>query len=384
MLFVKRTFLLATLATLLYPLILGFSLWLETFDQLVSEAQILSHLIVATTLPARALIGWCRLHLELTLPFMPVLWLTFVSLALGWRWLRSRPNPAPSSSGPRVSRRAFLSAGLATLLAGSLQGFRGREQLTTVHHQLALKQLPSKLEGLRLVLLADLHRGPATPREYLQRVVDHVNGLQPDLVLLPGDFVSKSSYYFKDIQELLAQLQPRIASLATLGNHDHWEGTEQARAAVRDSGVVLLENSAVVITPKRSLGDSSCEQGLCLAGVDDLWAGKPDLNQALAGVSADIPRLLLSHNPDFAEEKAALEIGQRVDLQLSGHTHGGQVVLPGVGAVASASRYGLKYIYGFSEGPSWPVFTTRGIGTSTLPLRLGAPPEVVVFELSRA
>lgn len=328
--------------------------------------------------PALAARSWLDLHTGLLLP--TPLAVALLLLAYEHLWQRYRRIRAALRRPLMPSRRAFLAGtGVAAVSACAAVEAYPEPGVTTM--PLPLRDLPDSLVGLRAVLISDLHRGPVISREYLDAVVDRVNALRPDLVLLPGDFVSKSASYFTDVTAILARLRPTIASFATLGNHDNWEGTEEAKQAIIRSGVRLLHNSSLHLGPDRRL-TSGGKSGLCLAGVDDLGTGKPDLTAALAGVSAGVPTLLLSHNPDFAEVE--LPDGLRVDLQISGHTHGGQVVLPGVGALACPSAYGLKYLYGHVQGPHWPVFITRGIGTSVLPVRVGAPPEIVLFETCRA
>ena len=231
------------------------------------------------------------------------------------------------TSTPDRGRRTLF-AGTAVVALG-VAGFReAYGEVTVLKKDLNLVDLPESLSGLQIVLAADLHRGPVTSREYLEEVVSQINYLEPDLVLLPGDFVSKSDSYFDDVTEVLSKLNPKIATFATLGNHDHWEGADTAVSALEKAGVTLLTNRSVHLNPDRSISEKG-QEGLCLAGVDDLWCGKPDLKVALKNVKENVPRLLLSHNPDFAEQNTALESGLRVDLQVSGHTHGGQVVLPG-------------------------------------------------------
>src|SRR4051794_38533028 len=125
-------------------------------------------------------------------------------------------------------------------------------------------------------------------------------------------------------------------------------------------------------------------EGLAICGVADLWESRPDYELALGGLPADMPRLLLSHNPDVAEEPRFVRSGLRVDLMVSGHTHGGQIWVPGLGTPMVPSRYGQKYVQGWVEGPVCPVFVCRGVGMSGLPVRFGVPPEIAVLELQTA
>lgn len=295
-----------------------------------------------------------------------VLWPRFIAL---WKVMK-----APGTT----SRRAVLMGGSVVAL-GTAGVAQQNFHLRTLRFPLILKDLPETLCGLKVAMVADLHRGPSISQAFLEETVKLINSLQPDIVLMPGDFISKSPRFYPDIQRALSRLSPSIASFATLGNHDHWEGKEKALDCLHGAGVMTLQNRALYLNADRSVNNRGrAGDSLCLAGVDDLWEGKPHFD-FLAHVPAGIPVLLMAHNPDVAEKFA--DCGHRVDLQLSGHTHGGQIVLPGVGALATASAYGEKYLYGWSQGPSWPVFTTCGVGTSTVPVRVGTQSEVVLFTL---
>ena len=155
------------------------------------------------------------------------------------------------------------------------------------------------------------------------------------------------------------------------------------KAAFARNGLRLIDNGRMFVTPSRSLVGAS-DQGLCIAGVGDLWEDVPDYRAALGGLSDSMPRLLLAHNPDTAEDARFLAGKHRVDLMISGHTHGGQVWVPGIGTPIVPSKFGQKYAAGLVQGPGCPVFISRGIGLSGLPIRFGVPPEIVVMELKRA
>ncbi len=251
-----------------------------------------------------------------------------------------------------------------------------RCRLETTHLRFPLPNLPPELDGLRAVLISDLHRGPINTRRYLSRVIDQVNALEPDVVFIPGDFVEPGGY-IPDMARLLERLRPRIATLGTLGNHDHWAGRTKAQ---RLYPLTLLDNQRIFLDPTRQLTANPPARGLCLAGVEDLTCNAPCLAAALSGVPEHLPRVLLSHHPDFAEHPQALAAGCRVDLMLSGHTHGGQIRLPLLGTPITCSRFGQKYAAGLVQGPQWPVYVTRGVGNSGLPLRLGVDAEITVVE----
>lgn len=352
-------------------------LLLQQFPTLHWAAKVARFVLYCLGFPAQLFCNWTQIRFGIVTPLF--LWdclLVSVYWVLGGMALRMF---RAMTSSPEKGRRALF-AGTAAVALGVAGLRHAYGEVTVLQKSMNLKDLPESLSGLRVALVADLHRGPVISQEYLEDVVKKINDLEPDLILLPGDFVSKSDSYFEDITTILSGLKPKIASLATLGNHDHWEGVDAAVAAVEKAGVTLLTNRSVHLNPDRTLSETG-KVGLCLAGVDDLWCGKPDLQVALDGVPENVPRLLMSHNPDFAEQKRALKSNTRVDLQVSGHTHGGQVVLPGIGAMTSGSYHGLKYVYGDVQGPQWPVFITRGVGTSIVPVRVGAPPEIVLFTL---
>lgn len=300
-----------------------------------------------------------------------------------WLWNRRRDLVAAPTPAPGLTRRQFLSGTAMGGLTLLCYGF-GVERLAlqpTVR-RLPIRGLPPELEGLRLGFMSDLHCGPVNSQDYLMGAVRAMNDLKPDVIVLPGDFVSVSGEYFPRAAELLSELRPRItgALLGTLGNHDHWHGLELARAQLPAAGLHIVENRHLILTPRREL--SSGGRGLCLAGVGDLWEDKPDLHLALAGVPEDVPRLVMCHNPDVAEWQA--EGAPRVDLMLSGHTHGGQVSFPVIGPPLLPSDFGQKYAEGLVQAPSFPVFVTRGVGVGGIPVRLGVRPEIVLFELTQA
>jgi hypothetical protein len=286
----------------------------------------------------------------------------------------------------QAARRRFLRAGLRLAAGGTAAGL-GYSLLVeprwfrVTHRRFPVRGLPPELDGLRLVQLTDIHHGPWLARPYVREVIDAANDLRPDLVLLTGDYVHQSPAYFGPVIEELARLRPRVGTVAVLGNHDWWEGAERARREFAAAGIPLIDNGRRVLTPDRQLVDGA-DRGLALCGVDDLLQGKPDYARALRGLPGEMPRLLLSHNPDVAEERAFLRGGWRVDLMIGGHTHGGQIFVPGLGTPIVPSRYGQKYARGLVRGPACPVLVCRGIGMVVLPLRLGVPPEIAVLELT--
>jgi predicted MPP superfamily phosphohydrolase len=297
------------------------------------------------------------------------------------RWIE-RPARQLTPQPAQVTRRSFLVAGsgcAGAALLGSYGVFYEPHHPRLEQFRLCLPDLPPQLEGLRVVLMSDWHCGPLFRPQHLRPAMHMANQCRPDLVLLPGDFTSKSGRYFSEAAELAALLRPRISGgvLVSWGNHDYWHGLEPGLQMMPRAGCQILTNQSLVLTSRRELTDAG--RGLWLCGLDDLWTGKPELARTLAPIPADQPRLVLSHNPDVAEEQQ----GPRVDLMLSGHTHGGQVRIPTLGTPVLPSRYGQKYASGWVQGPDYPVYVSRGLGASGMPVRLCVPPEVTLFELHR-
>lgn len=331
-------------------------------------------------------IGWAR-----TLPgrlLAAALTVVLVEPVLRWIESPAQVNPPDTAERPpqaakEVTRRSFLVLGAGCSGLALTAGYGALYERTNYDLQqylLGLPDLPSELEGLRVLLMADWHCGPVVRPGALAPAVELANRCKPDLMLLPGDFVSVDGKYFAEAAELASQLRPRITGgvLISWGNHDHWHGLEAGLRQLPAAGCQVLDNSSLVLTRRRELQRQG--SGLWLAGIDDLWAGQPDFLGTLASLPAEQPRLLLAHNPDSAEELQ----GARVDVMLSGHTHGGQIWIPGLGTPVVPSNYGQKYASGWVQGPNYPVYVTRGVGTATIPVRLGVPPELTLFELRRA
>lgn len=244
----------------------------------------------------------------------------------------------------------------------------GWVELTQV--RLVLPRLAPEFHGYRLVQISDLHTDISLTRAHLADVVELINQQQPDLVAVTGDFVSYEALpHVEDIVATLSQLRPRDATVAVLGNHDYWTEIELIRQAITRSGMIDLNNA--VYTIHRGAAR------LHVAGVDDFWEDQARLDQVLARLSPTGAAILLAHEPDFADISAA---SGRFDLQISGHSHGGQVIVPFWGPLV-APPYGLKYPVGcYRVGGMW-LYTNRGLGESSIRLRLNCRPEITVFTL---
>jgi uncharacterized protein len=278
-----------------------------------------------------------------------------------------------------MDRRKFLKmAGVTTMgsiTAGIVYPFLEAKWCRVVRTTITIPNLPTPFRGTTIALLADVHHGPFVPLAYIRHVVSMTNALKPDIVALVGDFVYCHDIYIAPGIHELGKLKGTLGRFAVRGNHDNndYHGRRSFR---RNSQAALAE----AMLPDLSNTGVWIERGgawLRICGVGDLWTDHQDLNAALGAATESDAVILLSHNPDYVETIR----DQRVGLVLSGHTHGGQIVLPGYGAPVVPSRYGQKYLYGLVEGPCCPVFVTRGVGTVTPPVRFLCRPEVVLITL---
>lgn len=226
---------------------------------------------------------------------------------------------------------------------------------------------------LRILLMTDIHvAGPDMPPSRLRRIVAQANALQPDLIFITGDLVSDKLpatriYSLKEAIAPLAGLEARLGLFAVLGNHDHWRDAAAARRALKDAGIRILDNSAVSAGP------------LSIGGVDDRLTGHEDLGKTLnaMGKLRGVP-VLLSHSPDPFPN-----LPSRVQLMVAGHTHCGQIRLPLIGAKSYASRYGARYGCGVVKENGKALVVSAGLGTSILPLRIGAVPDMWLITLRK-
>jgi uncharacterized protein len=291
---------------------------------------------------------------------------------------------ASPADGPRVSRRRMLIGGAAGALAGGAAVVYpmsiATRRFEVTRRTIAIRDLPPSLSGLRIVQLSDIHHGPWIPLSHVRHIVNTTNALSPDLILLTGDYVHRSPAYCVPVVGALAYLRATIGIVGVLGNHDWWEDGPLLQREFLRAGIPLIDNTRKVLTLDRRIVDDARE-GLCLAGVGDLYTDRQDYEGALGDLPGAMPRLLLSHNPDVVEARDLLQGEYRVDLMLSGHTHGGQVYIPGLGTPIVPSQFGQKYASGLVQGPACPVFISRGLGHTVLPMRVRVAPELAVIEL---
>lgn len=257
-------------------------------------------------------------------------------------------------------------AGAGAVSAGYALTIEPRRIRLTVK-DLSFEHLPSGLDGLTIGQLSDLHLGHRYSFTNAHQAIDQLLATQPEIIVLTGDLVQTCAA-IRRLPEVLRRLHAPLGVYAVPGNHDYWEGMTHIATMLREHGIQLLINRHRLIERQGAR--------LLLAGVDDHWDGRPDLELAMGGAPAHDFRILLAHCPDIADEAATAGF----HLQLSGHTHGGHVRLPGLGPLC-LPRHGWRYDMGHFQVGSMHLFVSRGI--SGLPLRLGCPPEVNLFQLRR-
>jgi len=263
---------------------------------------------------------------------------------------------------------AMWLAGMA-LLWHLGQRAAGPSAIRSFERPLPLPRLPAALDGLRLLHISDAHLSPRN--DFVQTILSRAEAARPDLVAITGDLPS-SPYGLPLARRLLERLAARWPTYVVLGNADHWaDRFHHSIARWGETGAHVLTNQGL------SFPDGD---GLWIAGVDDPFRYRDDPARALAGAPADGLKLLLAHSPDVIQRAAALQ----ADLILTGHTHGGQVRLPLIGAILTRSRVGRNYARGvFRLGNGTVLIVTSGLGVTRLAVRFWCPPEMTVWVLRR-
>ena len=278
---------------------------------------------------------------------------------------------------PKITRRGLLKAfwkvslgfGLAGV-AGYGYGFRLEPRwLQTERVNIPLAGLDPALEGFRIACVSDFHLHPYVQIGFVEGVVEAVNRLRPDMVCLVGDYVLERADSVYELAPVLARLEARYGVACVLGNHDLWTDAEVVRAGLEQAGLPVLVNQGLEL----QVGGGT----LYIAGVDDGWSGRPDLEVTLEEAPEGVPVVLLAHEPDFADTYC---LDGRVGLQVSGHSHGGQVRLPGVGALILPT-YATKYDQGLYQVDGMWLYTMRGVGVIGPPVRFNCRPEITEFML---
>jgi predicted MPP superfamily phosphohydrolase len=278
----------------------------------------------------------------------------------------------------KIKRRDFLKLAFLTIagssaVAGSyLYAHNETSQLVIEPVQIPIKNLKPALEGFTIAQLSDIHFGGLTKPEIARQAVALANSLNPDLVVLTGDYVWHNVEAIFDLAPILTDLDARYGVYAALGNHEIWTDVGVVLQAFEEIRMPLLVNQGVTI----QVGN----ENLYLAGLDDGWSGRPDLNAALKSAPKNVPVILLFHEPDLADR---VSLDSRPSLQLAGHSHGGQVRFPIIGAPV-LPYLSWKYNMGLYRVRDMWLYTNRGIGVTNIPVRYNCPPEITLLTLVQA
>jgi predicted MPP superfamily phosphohydrolase len=278
--------------------------------------------------------------------------------------------------GTHLNRRQFLKGlGAAALGGAAAASFYGwlfepfNYELTET--DIFIDGLPERFENFRVAQLTDVHHSRIVSINEVRRVVEIARAAKPDMFVLTGDYTTSRRGYIEPCAEALGTLSAPEGVWAVLGNHDHYTDAELTTRALERRHIGVLSNAN---TRLRRGADT-----LQLAGVDDLGWGKADWARALGGIDLARPTLLLSHEPGVLDAPQT----RGVSLILSGHTHGGQICLPFVGAPARFID-DFRYLRGLYTREGTQLYVSRGTGMIGLPIRVGARPEVAVLRLRRA
>ena len=272
-----------------------------------------------------------------------------------------------------MNRRRFLKlslfGGFAALV--SYPVFIERNIVLVNRYRIPVAGLPPSFYGFTIAHLTDLHLGFLVSDEFIRGLVQRTNDLKTDIIVCTGDYVHErnSTRQIDTVWPILSNLQAKEGVYSVLGNHDHWADTDRSHYWLKRSGQDLHHRSVVL---------TRGGQRLVLGGAGDLWLDRLNIDAAFADVDENDCKILLAHNPDSADTK----FNSKVSLVLSGHTHGGQVVLPFIGAPVLPVK-NKKYASGLvdTEMKNTRMFISRGIGWAIYPVRLNCFPEIAVLEL---
>lgn len=269
------------------------------------------------------------------------------------------------------NRRAFLrtAIGGATLAAASSFSYgtfveRRRIALEFVQCPIHQKEFAG-MRGLRIALLSDLHFDEFGEPSFIEKAVSAINRQNVDLVAITGDFVSSDASVMPELVELLAELKATYGVTSVFGNHDRWHnGEKQIAGELKKVGVHHLVNESVQF------------EGLTVSGLDSIWGGFPKVKSTLYSTSKQTPTIVLWHEPDTYD----FYHSDQCVLQLSGHTHGGQVCAPVVDELI-LPRFGKRYPKGLYSKKTSSLYVNRGLGVTSVPTRFLCSPEVTIIEM---
>jgi len=279
---------------------------------------------------------------------------------------------------PALSRKRKIIRGTALFLLLLLLGvgvwsfFIEPNRLVIHQEVIQIDNWPKDLSGLRIAVISDIHTGaPFVNDNKLREIVARTNQLNPDLIVLLGDYMSHDSWHSHRVEPevtaaALKNLRAPLGVYSVLGNHDWWYNGEKVRAALEQNGIRVLEDEVAEIKWRNS--------SFWIAGLADLWTRPQRIQQTVDKVPPGSTIVAITHNPDIFPR-----LPRNVQILLAGHTHGGQVNIPLIGSPIEPSDFGQRYAAGHVFENDHHLFVTTGIGTSIIPVRFRVPPEIVVL-----
>jgi uncharacterized protein len=284
------------------------------------------------------------------------------------------------SSGTQFDpgRRELLKGGAAgfTILVftNPIGNVTRDDEFEVVYKSVRIRNLPEKLKGFRIAMISDIHSGPFMSKADIEPYVTRINSLKPDVILLPGDFIQNRDEEIEVVCETFRHLRAPYGVYGSTGNHDYFADADHVSRELQLAGVNMLRNEHRIIDPNG--------EKLALIGIDDVRSGHPFhalFRQAARGLDPSIPNVLLCHKPYYMDEAAELGL----DLMVSGHTHGGQIVLARVfNSVITPAALISGYIEGLYRLDATQMYITRGIGMVGIPIRINCPPEISILTLT--
>lgn len=272
----------------------------------------------------------------------------------------------------KINRRTFLKfgilGGVGTLIA-SYPFFIERYLFHVNTYQIPVPHLPTSFNGLRIAHLTDLHYGSLMPRIVIEQIIHSTNSLEPDIIVCTGDYIHErhASTQIDTVWPYLMKLRAKYGVYSVLGNHDHWGDTARSLSWLEQSGQNVRHTAVPILKG---------EERIWIGGAGDYWEDELGIDQAFQHVPAHECKILLAHNPDSADTRYET----RVDLMISGHTHGGQVNIPFFGPPILPVQ-NKSYSSGFIRTGRTNLYISRGLGWAILPVRFNCFPEISVLKL---
>jgi predicted MPP superfamily phosphohydrolase len=286
------------------------------------------------------------------------------------------------NSEKRLTRRNFIKKGLTSVVGffilslSSYSFFIEKNNIELKHIHLSFPHLPSSFKGTKILHISDIHFGFFYDSDQLQNLIVRIRSLEPDIICFTGDLIDSqfSKSQAINVSNILKQLVAPYGKFAILGNHNYWGNTELVKDCLTDSGFQLLMNEVTLVRKGNDY--------IYISGIDDLLCGTPDISKIFkkGRLDPNLFHVMLVHEPDYANEISY----HPVDLQLSGHSHGGQINLPYIGPLITPAL-SKKYTSGlYRINNRLNLYTNRGIGTTILPFRFYCRPEITIIELNKS